>query len=74
MKVYDDFTHIDINIYMYLLSIYIIIHQFRNPWNASPLYTRDPKFDITSPADALAPNTARPTAGTVPTTRLVTCP
>ena len=52
---------------MHLLGIYMIIHQFQNPWNASPLSTRDPKFDTTSSADALSPNDAKPSTSTVPT-------
>ena len=41
-----------------------------NPSRAGPLYTRGPNFIITEPADALAPNGARPSAGTVLTDKL----
>ena len=36
-----------------------------NPWSASPSYIQDRNLAITAPADALAPNGARPSAGTV---------
>ena len=39
-------------------------------WNAGPVYLRNPDFVITVPADGLAPEGARSSAGTVVITKL----
>ena len=41
-----------------------------NPLNAGSIYTWDPSFVSIVPADGLAPNGARPSAGTVLITKL----
>ena len=41
-----------------------------NPWGACPMYIQDMNVVITVPADGLAPNGARPSAGTMLTTKL----
>ena len=41
-----------------------------NSLSAGPIYIWDPNFVITVPADGLAPNGARPSAGTVMTVTL----
>ena len=43
---------------------YVSMHAI-NPLNAGPVYIQDKNLVITVPADVLAPDGARPSAGTV---------
>ena len=52
-----------------LVSYLYRVYDHVNPSSASPIYTRDLSFANTVPADALAPDGARASAGTVLATK-----
>ena len=59
------------NLAFWVISTVSNAHGYVDPSWAGAVYPQDPTFVITLPADVLAPNFARPSAGTALTTNLI---